>query len=116
MIISSHQEILLTDQAVQTFKANFDRSYAVERKGNYYQSILDRAPLPGWEQLYPLFFLEVKPLFQLFPTIPFLTPGQGVSDRFIKDLQDAYAYRKTIWEAAPVKEQQLPPIEPHRLY
>ncbi|MCP5322910.1 MAG: transcription-repair coupling factor [Candidatus Paracaedibacteraceae bacterium] len=116
IVISSHQEILLTSDNIETFKKKYVTQYGVENRGDYFRSVTDNAPINGWEQLYPLFFETTEPLFQYLKNVTFILPQKSVFETYIKELDESYIYRKQLWDNAPVKERQLPPILPSALY
>lgn len=116
LTISSHQEILLTQETIHTFKENFSKTFEIEGRGNYYTSIVEGSPLSGWEQLYPLFFTSTQSMFDLFPNITFLLPPKGAFIEQISDLGESYTYRKQLWDGTLAKDSLLPPITPDLMY
>lgn len=116
LIINNHQEILLTREHISTFKTKFVEYFGIEGRGNFYSSIVDQTPIPGWEQLYPLFFKSTQSLFDLFPNVTFLLPQKSLFSECVADLNESYAYRKQLWDNTRTKDQLLPPLEPSLLY
>lgn len=116
LTISSHQEILLTDQMIDTFKRKYVAAFGVDGRGDYYRTIVDKAPISGWEQLLPFFVDTPMSIIDLFPNIPFVLPAKGAFQSYLDDIRASYAYRKHLWDSAPTKDRQLPPIDPEELY
>lgn len=114
--LNSHQEILLTEETLQTFKENFAHTFGIEGRGNYYTSIIEGNPISGWEQLYPLFFKSMHSLFDVFPNITFVLPQKAAFLETIGDLTQSYTYRKQLWDTTHAKDSLLPPVAPDHMY
>jgi len=116
LLVNNRQEILLTAKAVNNFKQKYITQYGIENLGNFYHSIVNLSPISGWEQLYPLFFDKTTPIFQLFPDITFVLPPKAIFIEYMADLNEAYLYRKQLWDTATTKDQQLPPLPVDSMY
>ena len=116
LTLNSHQEILLTAETTTTFKDNFLKAFGIEGRGNYYTSIVDGAPISGWEQMYPLFFKTNHTLFDVFPSTTFILPPKAVFVEKAADLTESYTYRKQRWDNNHAKDSLLPPIAPDLMY
>jgi transcription-repair coupling factor (superfamily II helicase) len=116
LTINNHQEILLTSEHISTFKSKFSECFDMEGRGSFYSSIVNQAPISGWEQLYPLFFKSTHSLFEAFPNITFLLPSKSLFAECTADLNESFTYRKQLWDNTHIKDQLLPPIPPELMY
>lgn len=116
LTISNHQEILLTPERIALFKENYINYYGAEGRGEYYRSTVDQTPIAGWEQLYPLFFTHTQSLMEAFPNVTFIIPSKNEFMNHIAEVNESYAYRKSLWGGASIKERQLLPIHPSMMY
>lgn len=115
LTISNHQEILLTPEHIATFKSKFSECFGIEGRGSFYSSIVEHAPISGWEQLYPLFFKSTHSLFKALPNVTFVLPSKSLFSECAADINESYMYRKHLWDNTHTKDQ-LPPILPELMY